>query len=97
MTDIVERLSQIANAKMGDPMPECLRRTSTFEPMAEGDKAAIGLGINNWATPLSALAAEAIAEILRLRHIIEQMRGVAGMASTGGPTFADIKREIKGK
>ena len=101
MTDIVERLAQIANAKMGKPMPECLRGgESSFEPIAEGDKTSVGFGTNDWATPLSALARDAIAEIMRLRTILEQLQApllvtAVEVTSGAGQSFAEIKREIR--
>lgn len=71
MTDIVERLSQIANAKTGDPLPDFLSAPGA------------------WGEPLSALARDAIAEIMRLRTAIEQMQAV------NGQTFAQIRDNLR--
>lgn len=90
MTDIIKRLSQIANAKVGDPMPECMRGSSTFEPAASGDEVSVGFGTNDWATPMSAVARDAIAEITRLRNLVTELQAVAGAATAAGQSFNDI-------
>ena len=60
MSTLIEKLRQIANAKLGDPMPECLRApTLIVGNVAEGERVNITLGANDWATPLSKLAGEA--------------------------------------
>lgn len=78
MTDIIKRLSQIANAKVGDPMPQCLRGSST-----------------DWATPLSAIARDAIAEITSLRNLVTELQAVAGAATAAGQSFNDIKNSLR--
>ena len=95
MTDIIKRLSQIANAKVGDPMPECMRGSSTFEPAASGDEVSVGFGTNDWATPLSAVARDAIAEITRLRNLVTELQAVAGAATAAGQSFNDIKNSLR--
>ena len=76
MTDILDRLKDIADLKRGDEMPA---GWST-----------------DWATPMSALLNEAIAEIMRLRSAIDQLRAIAGAVSIeSGLTFADIKKNLK--
>ena len=52
MVDIVEKLKQISDAKLGNPLPECLRR-----PGEDGYGA-------EWATPLAAEAAEVVAVVV---------------------------------
>lgn len=92
MTDIVERLQQIANSKLGDPMPECMRVPLTITGEVATDPVSgvsIATGTNDWATPLSAIAQEAINEIKRLRALVG--------AASEGPSFRDVRDEIKGQ
>lgn len=58
---LVEKLRQIADAKRGDPMPECLGAPSTFAVVAKDPRsgASVGLGSSDWATPLSAICKDA--------------------------------------
>lgn len=58
---LIEKLRQIADAKRGDPMPECLGAPSTFAVVAKDPRsgASVGLGSSDWATPLSAICKEA--------------------------------------
>jgi hypothetical protein len=74
MTDIIEKLTQIADSKTGGSMPECLD------------------GFNDWVPKLAQIAADAIVEITRLRAELAHAQ-----AGTGpyGPSFADIKRDIR--
>ena len=44
---------------------------------------------------LSELCRDAIAEIMRLRTTVEHLQGVAGIATAGGQSFADIRAGIK--
>lgn len=79
MTDIVERLSQIANLKRGEMLPPDTP----------------GFGIGEWDVGMRALCNDAIAEIVRLRTALEQARAVSGLASAGGQSFADIKQHLR--
>lgn len=69
---LIEKLRQIASAKKGDPMPECLRTPSTFEEFARDPRSGVAVGFSNddWGTPLSAICKEAQGEIERLRGIL---------------------------
>ena len=72
---LIEKLRQIAEAKRGDPMPECLRVPTVIVggPMyrsADDPPTVLFTGINNWATPLSEIARQAADEIERLRAVI---------------------------
>jgi hypothetical protein len=67
MTDIVERLNEVAQRN----------------PDSDVDGT------------IASVCTDAIAEIMRLRTIVEQLQGVAGIATAGGQSFADIKQEIR--
>lgn len=45
-------------------------------------------------SPFDQIAQDAIAEIMALRTRIEQLRGIVGVATGDGPSFAEIKRDI---
>lgn len=42
-------------------------------------------------SPFDQIAQDAIAEIMALRTTIEQLRGIVGVATGDGPSFAQIK------
>ena len=75
MSELTDRLKQIADARPGDPMPECLRGTTgTFDPIAGNSEVLVGLGSSdNWGVALSKLCAEALAEIERLQFQVQGM------------------------
>lgn len=57
---LIEKLRQIESAKLGDPMPECLRVPMVAAgEIYEGERVEISTGVNDWATPLSKLAGQA--------------------------------------
>lgn len=84
MSDIVERLRQIADTKTGEAIPECLR----------GGSPAFVLD-TNWGVPLSAICGEAVLEIERLRADIVLLRSVAGAVSIDVVTFDQIKKDSR--
>lgn len=75
-------------------MPDIVERLAKVTSLKVGDPIPEELGGENWGPSLSALCADAIAEIMALRTTIEQLRGIVGVATGDGPSFADIKRDI---
>ena len=59
MTDIVEKLMELATTPVGAPMPKCLRGPNNPDGRDLHD---------DWATPLSQICREAAEEIQRLRN-----------------------------
>lgn len=59
---LIEKLRQIADAKPGDPMPECLGGPTVIVcgPAVVGERVSVSIGANDWGTPLAALAKEAV-------------------------------------
>lgn len=76
--DILEALTELAEAKVGGPMPQCLAHNSVYERVGEWvtdpeTGVSVGLGVNQWGTALSAIAARAKAEIERLRSEVDRL------------------------
>lgn len=95
---LIEKLRQIANAKLGDPMPECLRApTLIVGNVAEGEHVNIVLGANDWATPLSQIAGEAADALeiaARLQVLYDAL--MAGYDRLRADTDAAIRARLKG-
>jgi len=69
-------------------MSDIVERLKTI--IVEGELGSLGL------SDAPEIAEEAIAEIERLRHTIEQLRAVAGPVSLeSGLAFSEIKKEIR--
>jgi len=70
--DILEALTELAEAKVGDPMPKCLAQHQQFVRTGEWltdpeTGVSVGLATNDWGTGLSEIARRAKEEIERLR------------------------------
>ena len=79
MTDIVERLNQIASLKRGEMLPPDTP----------------GFGIGEWDIGMRALCTDPIAEIMRLRTELANLQAVSGLATAAGQSLADIKKETR--
>lgn len=67
--DILEALTELADAKVGGPMPKCLSAVfvQTGETLTSADGTTVGLASSNWGEALSEIARRAKEEIIDLR------------------------------
>lgn len=73
-------------------MTDIVERLAKVTSLKVGDPIPDELGgNNNWGPSLSALCADAIAEIMALRTTIALFRNIVGVATGDGPSFAQIK------
>lgn len=73
---LLEKLASIATAEIGGPMPACLRHPTTAPDLVTTDPVSgvsVGLGTNDWGTPLSAIVQDAFDEIQRLRERLQEI------------------------
>lgn len=77
--DILEALTQIAEAKVGGPMPKCLSAVfvPTGETLTSADGTIVGLASNNWGGALSEIARRAKDEIIGLRLALDTFEEIA--------------------
>lgn len=73
--DILEALTELAEAEIGGPMPKCLSEHTKFVRTGEfltnpETGTSVGLATNDWGTALSEIARRAKKEILDLRAAV---------------------------